>query len=292
MATIYLSADIGNDSTGTGAIGAPYKTFAKALTVYAADDTIYFLNSVAAYTFAVASISKSCTITGESKEGAVLDANGAGGGWQTINGTISISNITFYNAFMGSTYRGCVAISSNTSDTTVTITNCDFKGITYGGNLLNGVIGNLAIGANTTANLTFHRCRFYDLTHTTTNSAFMSLRTGVSTATYHLTMTECTADITPQALGYFYYLDNSANGTVTQTIKNCIFAVRSGSMDWRNIFGSSTFTCTYTCIYGVTSVHSGITSQTGVTQVDPEMVDPDNFVFNLDVGSPLIGAGN
>lgn len=291
MATWYLNADTGNDTTGTGAIGAPYATFAKALTVYAANDTIYFQTSVNAFLFATATIDKNCTITGQSKAGVVLDGRGGTPQWNMKNATISVSNITFYNAYtVGSGTYGMFSPSGNTSATTVTFTECDFKDIHTGNHLLAGIVGDLAIGAGTVVNFTFHRCRWFRYELTGTNSVFFAQRTG-AVATFNLTFTECTADFKATGTGYFYYLDNTAAGTVTQNIKNCIFTVRAGSMNWRVIFGTSTFTTTYTTYYGMTSVHSSITSQAGVSQTDPLLVDPDNENFNLQQSSTKIDAG-
>lgn len=292
MATIYLSADIGNDTTGTGAIGAPYLTFAKALTVYAAGDTIYFLNSTAHFTFASATIDKNCTITGQSKEGVILDGTGGISQWIMRNATIALSEITFYDAYTTSVSPyGMFSPNANTSDTNITFTECDFKDIHNANHALAGIVGNTAIGAGTIVNITFHRCRWFRYEMTGTNSTFFSQRAG-AVGTYNLTFTECTVDFkVTTGGGYFYYLDNLAAGTITQNIKNCIFTVRSGTMNWRNIFGSSTFTTTYTTYHGMTSVHSSITSQTGISQTDPALVDPDNENFNLRQASTKIDAG-
>lgn len=291
MATIHLSADIGNDTTGTGAIGAPYATFAKALTVYNAGDTIYFLNSTANYSFLTATIDKNCTITGQSVTGVVLNGSGGIPQWTMKNATIAVSNITFYNAYTGGsgTY-GMFAPASATSNTTLTFSDCIFRDIHLGNHVLAGIWSQLSIATGLTYNCTVTRCRFIRIETVGTSSTFLGFRTG-NVATENFTMTDCTADFKTTATGQFYYLDNLAGGTVNQTIKNCIFTVRSGSMAWRLIFGTSTFTCTYTHIYGVTSVHSSITSQTGVTQVDPLMVDPDNENYNPRQTSTAIGSG-
>ncbi len=292
MATWYLNADTGNDTTGTGAIGAPYLTFAKALTVYIAGDTIYFQNSVNHFTFASATIDKNCTIIGQSKEGVILDGTGGISQWIMRNATIAVSEITFYDAYTSSTSPyGMFSPTSNTSNTTITFTECDFKDIHSGGHLLGGIVGNLAIGAGTVVNVTFHRCRWFRYEMTAASSSFFAQRAG-AVGTFNITFTECTADfkITVGG-GYFYYQDNVAGGTVTQNIKNCIFTVRSGTMNWRSIFGAAAFTTTYTTYYGMTSVHSSITSQTGISQTDPLLVDPDNENFNLRQTSTKIDAG-
>lgn len=291
MATIYLNMDSGNDTTGTGAIGAPYKTFAKFLTVYSAGDTCYLQTSVAYYAFLSATIDKNCTITGQSKTGVVLDGTGGRPQWGMKNATISVSNITFYNAYTGGTGTyGMFSPSGNTSNTTVTFTECDFKDIHAGSHILAGITGNLAIGVGTVVSFTFHKCKWFRYEMMGTSSVFFAQRTG-AVATFNLTFTECTVDFKATATGYFYYLDNLAAGTVTQNIKNCIFTVRAGNMNWRLIFGSSTFTTTYTTYYGMTSVHASITSQTGVSQTDPLLVDPDNENFNLRQTSTKIDAG-
>lgn len=292
MATWYLNADTGNDTTGTGAVGAPYLTLAKALTVYTAGDTIYFQNSTAHYTFVNATIDKNCTITGQSKEGVILDGTGSSAQWIMRNATIAVSEITFYDAYTTSTSPyGMFSPTANTSNTTLTFTECDFKDIRNANHALAGIVGNFSIGAGTVVNITFHKCRWFRYEMTGNNSSFFAQRTG-AVGTFNITFTECTADFKVTAgIGTFYYQDNLAGGTVTQNIKNCIFTVRSGNMNWRNIFGAGTFTCTYTTIYGVTSVHSSITSQAGVSQTDPQLVDPDNENFNLRQTSTKIDAG-
>lgn len=291
MATWNLNADTGSDTTGTGSSGAPYATFAKALTVYSAGDTIYFQNSTAHYSFLTATIDKNCTITGQSKSGVILNGNGGIPQWTMKNATISVSNITFYNAYTGGsgTY-GMFAPHGATSNTTLSFTECDFKDIHLGNHSLAGIWSQLSLATGIVYTVTIHKCRGYRIETVGANSPFIAFRTG-NVATENFTMTESTWDFKATATGYFYYLDNTAGGTVTQTVKNCIFAVRSGNMNWRNIFGSSTWTVTYTTIYGVTSVHSSITSQTGVTQTDPLFVDADNENLNLRQTSTKIDAG-
>src|SRR4051812_47884252 len=59
VSTIHVSS-AGNDETGTGSLGAPYATLAKAVTVAADGDII----SVASGTYAGATVDKDVTIIG------------------------------------------------------------------------------------------------------------------------------------------------------------------------------------------------------------------------------------
>lgn len=291
MAQIELNADTGNDTTGNGSAGSPYKTPAKFFAVYSAGDICYLQNSTAHYSFLTATIDKNCTIVGQSKERVILNGSGGIAQWTMKNATIAVSNVTFYNAYTnGSGTYGMFAPHGATSNTTLSFTECIFRDIHLGAHSLAGIFSQLSIATGLTYNCTVHRCKFIRIEMLGTSSSFLGFRTG-NVATENFVMTECTADFKTTATGYFYYLDNLAGGTVTQNIKNCIFTVRSGNMNWRSIFGSSTWTVTYTTIYGVTSVHASITSQTGVSQTDPLFVDPDNENFNLRQTSTKIDAG-
>jgi hypothetical protein len=84
-ASTYYVATTGNDSTGTGSIGAPYLTITKALTVVANGDTIIVEDGSYAPT-TVWSITKSITIQAQNTGGATLNA---------VAGQASIINIAF-----------------------------------------------------------------------------------------------------------------------------------------------------------------------------------------------------
>jgi len=108
MPTYYINADTGNDSTGTGTSGAPWKTISKAHTSAAAGDTIICQDSVAAYTWGNQTFTKGLTIQGQrdNGSGAVFDALNVAVIYSISLGSgenISFSKLKFYNRAMAST---------------------------------------------------------------------------------------------------------------------------------------------------------------------------------------------
>uniref|UniRef100_UPI004047A71A right-handed parallel beta-helix repeat-containing protein n=1 Tax=Polaribacter sp. TaxID=1920175 RepID=UPI004047A71A len=143
-ADIYVS-DSGDDTTGDGSQGNPYKTLHQAVTLAVANDNIIIVGAVSQSV--KTTIGKNLTITGTSNASItrtgtfnLIDV--------TLAATVSFSNITFQN--MTNTGAGGVLYSAG-SAANITFTNCTFSGNSTSGSNGGGVIflGNLV-----TVNLT------------------------------------------------------------------------------------------------------------------------------------------
>lgn len=293
MAQIELNADTGNDTTGNGSAGLPYLTFAKALTVYNAGDTIYFQDATAEYSFLGNTITKNCTIEGESIDGVVQNGNGGFVGWKINNAVVTIKKMTLRNMYFpasGTYGYGLFNMYGMTDNTTVILEDIIIGDDMYlSVSSLGGFTGTFAIPTTKTATFEVRRVKGHVIS-TGTNSPLFSFRTGNAGSFLNWTLEDVTITIDPNGFGgYFYYLDNVANGTVTQSMTRALFANYTGeTFNWRLIFNSSTWTVDSTVyLYGITSVHSSITSQ-GAQLVDPVLVDPDNGNYNLSQLSPVL----
>jgi hypothetical protein len=163
-ATIYVNSNSGNDSTGDGSSGSPYKTFHKGYTVASADDTIDLTgtftwtdaaesgdNSTSGYT-----ISKNLTIQGQGADSTIVQAHSADDSADrrvfTISSgtTVTINDLQIrYGKLTGSTGYGAGISNSGT----LTINKCqiDHNRATGGGG---GGINNL--GTLTVRDSTVH----------------------------------------------------------------------------------------------------------------------------------------
>ena len=115
MATYYINADTGNDSTGDGSIGSPWLLLSYAHGQATTGDTIICQDSAASYTFVNQSFTKNLTIQGEQNDasGAVFDALTGNVIWtiSTADTTVNISKITMQNGY--SSGNGLFTLGSN-----------------------------------------------------------------------------------------------------------------------------------------------------------------------------------
>jgi len=118
-ATIYTNYNTGNDSTGDGSSGSPYKTFYKAYTVASTDDTLDLTGTfdwsnadeVGDVTNTGFTISKALTIQGQSADTTFIQAdstpNTAGKRVFTLNSATTLKNLTIRYAYHNiSSYSG------------------------------------------------------------------------------------------------------------------------------------------------------------------------------------------
>lgn len=157
MATIYLSADTGNDTTGNGSSLAPYLTIAKAHTVSTSGDTIIFKASAAAYDFANQTFTKNLTILGEKTDivGAVLDGLNATRTW-TYQANITVKYLRFKNTDNGISWPGG-PFSIDGTGLTINMSNNIFDNLMVGGRTGFAQNGLLSAwnGTYTNMNITF-----------------------------------------------------------------------------------------------------------------------------------------
>jgi hypothetical protein len=267
MATYYINADTGNDTTGDGSQGNPWLTINYAVSQIAVGEqsTIFAQNSVAAYTFSSLNFStKVSKVQGESASGVVFDANNVDNmGW-TISGTID--QCTFINARMVGAYKGMFF-------GTFTISNCIFHDIYF-----NATQSGIAQGSGTH---TFISCIFYNYTNAV-NGGFFGRNDG---QTVYTNLFSCVFYLNQQ-IGTLW---GNPNGDNYNTMKNSI--VYNNSNYNFSMFMDST-TIEYCCAYAAsTGVVSNISSLPGCINTDPIFVDHETFNFNLSPSSPCIDAG-
>ncbi|MFC1966979.1 right-handed parallel beta-helix repeat-containing protein, partial [Chloroflexota bacterium] len=259
--TIYVSVT-GNDSSGAGTEGNPYRTIQKAINVADQGDTIkvtagtYQENIVLKNDYKViiqGDGASTTTIDGRSL-GTVIYANGVASG--TLIDGFTITN--------GNTSLGGGGIYITSCQPT-TISNCIItsnSGAVAGGGLL----------IDTNSRATIVNCVI------TNNSAQMGGGIGVD-STSSTTFINCTiADNGADYFGGGIYSVSSIT-----TITNSIIYANTATVSGPNIFGGTTWSITYSC------VESGFSGPT-VISGNPSFVGPGNY--RLLSGSPCIDTGD
>src|SRR6056300_187691 len=107
MATYYINADTGDDTTGDGSQGNPWLTINHAVSQIADEEeaTIFAQNATAVYTFSSKDFrDKVDKVQGESASGVVFDANNVDNVYWT--GMNTIEQCTFINARTIGNYKG------------------------------------------------------------------------------------------------------------------------------------------------------------------------------------------
>jgi hypothetical protein len=270
MATYYINADTGNDTTGDGSQGNPWLTLSKANSSSASGDIIFLQNSVNYYS-ALSNITfTNKEILGESTSGAVI-SNGYLGTSTTYftantNSYLNIKNITFTNISGSGSYRS-VIVGSNSA--TVNIENCIFTG-----QFSQGIISR--ISGTATYNIT--SCLFYDFL------SFIMFWYG-DNMTFNLNN------------NVFHFTNNIGNlwdyagysGGSSIHFKNNIFLSELGDTVNFKRGGIGISTMISNCLSGsFTGYPTGIGN---LINTDPLFIDPDNNNYNLSPSSPCIDAG-
>ena len=274
MATYYLNADTGNDSTGAGTAVSPWLTIAKALTAVSAGDTIFLQNSVAKFTWATAII-PSITIQGQSTTGCILDGAAAAITW-TVNSTPTFSNLTFQNA-SGSSLT--IFIGANSGTTRSTFNYCIFTNIT---------LPNDGLGVET--NFTFNYCLFYGLTCVSSTQKCLLFYGNESGSGDTIFFVGCTFYTSATGSAQFTHIINGSAGSAVVTVRSCIF-VNAGANMTAFMGSGATASATYSDFFG-NGIGTSITIGTGCIAVDPLFIDPTNGNFNLQPTSPCIQTGS
>lgn len=269
MATIYINADTGNDTTGDGSEGSPWLTMGKAHTEAASGDTVICQDSTAAFTWAALTFAKDLTIQGESNDasGAVFDGASGTNFWKIEANTVTIEKCTFTdnNAAFGS---GLFMCSSGSG--TLTMTNCVVHNVATSNNQRQGIWFAFTAGGTFTVTLT--AVTLYDVTtFNQGDNGIISQGNGTMTAT----MTNCTFAFGSGSVPKI--LDSGSTLTAT----NCIFS-HDSSATW-----VTAPTLTYCCEYNISDAAGG----TGNITTDPLYVDEASANFNLRPTSPCINTG-
>jgi len=163
VTTIYVNYSTGNDTTGDGSSGNPYKTFYKAYTVAVSGDTI---NLTGTFDWTNAdetgdaagsgySISKNLTIQGQGVDSTIIQANPtentADRAVFYISATVTIKDLTIRNGVTTSAYRGGGITNYGTltiQSARVTQNHANVAGTNYWG------AGGIYTEQNTTLNIT------------------------------------------------------------------------------------------------------------------------------------------
>lgn len=284
MATLYINADTGNDTTGSGTSGSPWKTISKAHTSASSGDTIICQASTATYTFATQVFSKNLSIYGVNTDasGVVFDAAGSAVRWHT-SATPTVSLDIKYITFQNATKPGDGTYQNIISSHLITVSNCIFKDIIHpvssGSTASGGIVGaEYKSGAQTNAVL-IQNCLFYGLTGGSPTIS-VSLHSSDSGTHYWYNNT-IYADGSYTTGNIFSHAGLSS---VDMRIKNNIIYSTS-SVAFNSAAGAPTFS--YNSTYNLTGVPSG----TGNITSDPLFVDGPNANFNLRPASPCIDTG-
>lgn len=266
MATYYINADTGNDTTGSGTSVAPWKTITKALTAATTNDTIFFQRATAVYPWSgtptIVPITFTCTTLGD----AVIDGGSVNFTFfmNTGNGTWNFTNMIWQNFGANADFSYLQSINS-----TLNFTNNIFRTFVSSGPF------NGAAASGTTLN--FLGCLFYGFSYV---SAFFP---GViRDACANLNVTNCTYFCSAAAVNALKFL--YTNGSMNVVLKNNIF-YNTNSVGFNT---GGTFTgSTNNDIFGFSSPPS----MTNTITSDPLFVDAANANFNLRPTSPCIDAG-
>lgn len=302
MATYYINADSGNDSTGDGSTGTPWETLAHAYDNSSAGDIIVCQDSIATYAW-VADTITSRTIRGESTDasGAVFDAGSATTPkWTMDGGDVTLEYLTFQNSIP---QVGGAAMFKMDSNNTFIATNCRFIDI----GLYDGDSGKFGIIANDNSSnrieaVTFTNCLFDNIYFARQTGVYGEVIVGARSmnANTQVTFQGCTIYIpTPPATRYQCNALLGGTAYANLEIKNTIVNNANGdAFQVARCYNVDTvFNVTYSCMYNNVDYSltlGGVDDTTGTITSDPLMVDPDNDSdddFNLRPTSPCMGTG-
>ena len=293
MATYYINADTGNNShSGTSA--SPWKTIYYAYQQCSGGDTIYLQNSTATYAFdqlgnntgGNINFAIDINIVGQSVAGCVVDSALSGNDW-SMNGNFTCTNITFQNLYNYANGGACFYVNSPNGVTVVqTFTGCIFKNIELGATTNGtGVMGN----NGTNATLQVLACAFINVYKSSASiiGGYWDWDYNATGNEYNIVenCTFCSTGSTPPDFAV-----NGATGRTLafQLVNNIFYSITSAA--WKDS-GNQTYTGSNNCVYGFTSIPSGISGQAGYINADPLLVDPAGGNLNLRPTSPCLATG-
>jgi hypothetical protein len=299
MATYYLNADTGNDSTGTGTALLPWKTISKAHTSASSGDTIVCQDSTAHYTWANQTFSKALTIVGQQNDasGAIFDGAAGNIKW-SIGANLTLSKLTFEDMTCGTSWPG-LPFDITTSSVAVDVSQCKFKDMTIGGR--NGFQQHGLFGGSTAVSgVTFKFER--NLVLPTIQSSLAGLGFGGILFNFRsFTSSTFTIRNNTISIGEFsgdaeideVFNFASASGSTLDLRNNIIYSVENNAVSLvTNNTTLASYQFTNNCYYTTGSAYTNVpsTSTNNITS-DPLFVDVANNNYNLRPTSPCIDTG-
>lgn len=303
MSNIYTDSVLGNDTTGTGAIGAPYKTLDKSLTVATTNDTILLVPQSTDYVMTPKTIPAGLTIKTTTSlvpdvinsVYARINAGGAGPRW-TLLGNITCENIYFYNWSSSSadsfiwwnTAAGLSGIAQ-----VIQFTNCiiDTMATSIGTGGRGGVIGNaasLTTPPQLSITINFDRSLIKNIKkYSSTESAFIHTYGNL----YTIRFRECTIYNPSGGNELNTFVANYSSGGSIPYFRNCIITSDETSPFtfckgyWGLTEASTVEYCNY---YRIDTTGAAITNS---INSDPLFLDKANNDFRLKPDSPAINLG-
>jgi hypothetical protein len=271
MATIYLNADIGNDTTGDGSSALPYETMAKGFDSIATDDTIYLQESTAQYDSTGENFSGNLTIDGDGADNCEVYFI------QNYNKFEIVGNLTIRNISIDRGGTLGVGWGVKVSTGVGVFENLVIKSTSYEFNATYGAVTHTYTGCVVTG-------------YSTAYNNFMSTQVSGSIVNYNNCLFYNDSTVTPPS-GSFVRTDYDTGGIVN--FKNCIVYrdyVSAFVMCKSTFLAGWNFTnCLWYCPNGVTNPPS--TSTDCLENIDPLFVDAPNGNYNLRPTSPCIDAG-
>ena len=262
MATYYLNADTGNDTTGDGSSALPWLTVSHAVSNSTSGDTIFAQSSTNDYVIEYIACNDQILV-GENRENVRMTTNGAAIG-AGLNNLASAENITFYNINLGGYYQ-CVLSS------TPIVRNCTFHTITDSG----GDVRSLFRGGTTYIT----GCVMYNLS---TKVSLMYVDNGNSVHFYNNVYHKTSN-----------WADTITGGGVTASLyfKNNIFYFNYSQSLKRGQVTLDEAVISNNCFVTTNTFTSGNIDSTNLINVDPLFVDEANRNYQLRPNSPCIDAG-
>lgn len=276
MATYYINADSGDDTTGDGSSGSPWKTINKAHTSSVAADTIILQDATAIYQVINYETMNDRVWTAQTTGNPVVSDLTSTLNFININGTTTITGIVFQGLQQQSNTFSQIFYSADASGV-ATFTDCIFKDNTFGDTPYSGIAG----ARTPISNISFIGCLFYNNIYETTAPTIY----GYFGKSLNLTLTNCTVYISETSTKCPAKLI-TGDASMTITMKNTIIHNTSGkTIDWT--VNTSTNDVTYSDISNITGSPSG----TGTITSDPLFIDQSNNDFRLRQSSPCIDTG-
>jgi len=284
MATYYINADTGDDTTGDGSQGNPWLTMSKANSSSTSGDTIFCQNSTNTYIWETLTFgSNARNIIGQSTDGVVFDAGNIdiGDGWRFYSAFFEVRNITFTGINTTDVRNGGFYINQFGVGS-VDFYNCIFHDNTPSsgqGGLFTCYSNNQAVNIDT---ISLNGCLFYNHHRNVFGRTGARFNIYLNNTTFYFNaITDLVVNITG---GY--------GGTQAGIYcKNSIFANVQGNTislnDAPNV--SSRTTLSYCCTSGGFQYYTD--TENNFIDTDPLLIDPDNNNYNLSPSSPCIDAG-